>query len=509
MKRLKLIGRFITIIFVLSRLGIGNTLLTLPLPRVLRIWIKLNPWHWSSHKRHARGKAIRLSLEALGPIFVKFGQALSVRRDLLPKDIVQELSYLQDRVPPFESTLAIAAIEKALGQPINILFDDFESKALASASIAQVHGAKLKDGTNVVVKILRPKIKQIIARDIELLRVLAKRADRIWPRLRPSAIVNEFSRTLDNELNLAREAANGSHLRRNLQDSDNVYVPKIHWPLTNQQVMVSERIYGIPISDIQTLKAHNVNLQKLAEIGVETFFTQVFRDAFFHADMHPGNIFVDISDPESPRYIAVDFGIMGTLNANDQRYLALNFLAFFNRDYRKVAQLHRECGWVPRGVDVLELETAIRTVCEPIFERPLKDISCAHMLVSLFQVGKDFQMEVQPQLLLLQKTLFAIEGLGRELYPELNLWESAKPHLKKWLKAQTRPKRFAESMMETLPALLEQFPQMPGLLYDALTALKEKRDDPMEQKLNGVSSGGYLSVGIFLATLCLSIIIFY
>jgi ubiquinone biosynthesis protein len=410
--------------------------------RPVRFLLYLAPWNWFRRYPDPPGVRIRRALEDLGPIFVKFGQILSTRKDLLPDDIASELTRLQDRVPPFPGALARQVVERAYGCPLEQVFQRFEETPLASASIAQVHTATLMDGTDVVVKVVRPGIEKVIRRDVSLLLYIAELAERYWRegrRLRPCEVVAEFQKTLYDELDLLREAANASQLRRNFSTSMLLYVPEVYWPHCQRNVMVMERIYGTPIGNIEELRRQGVDFKQLAERGVEIFFTQVFRDNFFHADMHPGNIFVGADH----RYIAVDFGIMGTLSPVDQHYLAENFLAFFHRDYRRVAELHVESEWVPAGTRVDEFEAAIRTVCEPIFERPLKDISFGHLLLRLFQTARRFNMEVQPQLVLLQKTLLNIEGLGRQLYPELDLWQTAKPFLERWMSEQVGPGRGA------------------------------------------------------------------
>lgn len=488
MKKLILFFRLIHINFVLAKYGLDKLILSIHLFSPLRFLIYLNPSNWyKRHQHYTRGIAIRKALEELGPLFVKFGQALSVRRDLLPEDIADALVYLQDRVPPFSGEIAKKKVEKVLAMPMDELFINFETTPLASASIAQVHAACLKDGKRVVVKIRRPGIKQAVERDIQLLKVLANLAERYWlesRRFRPKAVVEEFEKTLINELDFTHEAANASQLRRNFVNSTLLYVPEVYWPYTREKLLVLERIEGIPISDINTLKSKKVNIKRLAEIGVEIFFTQVFRDCFFHADMHPGNIFVAYTDPNDPYYVAVDFGIMGSLSPNDQRYLAENFLAFFNQDYRRVACLHVESGWVPPDTRIEEFEAAMRVVCEPIFERPLKDISVAQILLRLFQTGRRFKMEIQPQLVLLQKTLFAVEGLGRQLYPELDLWATAKPYLESWLKSQIGLKALFKKLQNHTPYLAEQLIELPGLLYDNLKYLKYERIKKCQNETN-------------------------
>ena len=459
--------RLIYINWVLVRNGLDEIVLATHLFRPIRFVLYLLPWHWFRGDMPPRGERIRRSLEDLGPIFVKFGQMLSTRRDLLPDDVAQELAKLQDRVPPFPGGEARAIVEKSLDKSVAELFESFDEQPHASASIAQVHLARLRNGRDVVVKVVRPGIHKTIARDIGLLYVVAELADRYWRegrRLRPREVVAEYEKTILDELDLLREAANASQLRRNFQDSNLLYVPEVYWPFCRRQVMVMERIYGIPISDVAELKRQGVDLKTLAERGVEIFFTQVFSHSFFHADMHPGNIFVS---PEG-RYIAVDFGIMGTLSPVDQRYLVENFVAFFKRDYRRVAELHVQSGWVPAGTRVEEFEAAIRTVCEPIFERPLKDISFGQLLLRLFQTARRFHMEVQPQLVLLQKTLLNIEGLGRDLYPDLDLWQTAKPFLERWMSEQVGVRAFFQGLREEAPRWAERIPQVPALLYDVL-----------------------------------------
>jgi len=478
MKKLKLIIRLIHINLILVKHDLDIILSAQKFFLPFRILFYLNPGHWLRHKVESRGDSIRHALEELGPIFVKFGQNLSTRQDLLPDDIVEALEQLTDRVPPFPSQQAHEDIEKNFQRATLDVFKTFDDTPLASASIAQVHAAQLPTGEDVVVKVLRPNIKKIIQRDLELIRTFAVLLTRFWSgtkRFKPMAVVNEFETTLMDELDLLREAANASQLHRNFADSDLLYVPKIYWDYTYHNVMVSERIYGIPVTKITELKQHNINLKALAERGVEIFFTQVFRDSFFHADMHPGNVFVSPKYTHNPKYMAVDFGIMGSLDPVDQRYLAENFIAFFNRDYRRVAALHIESGWIPQNTPVVAFEGAIRTVCEPIFERPLKDISFGALLLRLFTVAQRFDMEVQPQLLLLQKTLFNVEGLGRQLYPNLDLWATAKPCLEKWLKTQVGTRSFIRHMRQAIPHWLEHLPQIPELLHQHLMLAYQQR----------------------------------
>ncbi|MGM9453095.1 ubiquinone biosynthesis regulatory protein kinase UbiB [Legionella bozemanae] len=477
MKSIKKLIRLIHINYILAKNGLDNVVVSLRLFAPLRFIVYLNPWNWFRKEQLTHGEALRKSLEELGPIFIKFGQALSTRPDILPLDIAIELSKLQDKVPPFSSEKAMAIIEKVYGLSPYEVFAEFDSIPLASASMAQVHAATLKTGEEVIVKVLRPNMRRIIEQDLSIMHTIAKWADRYWPeirRLKPKEIVTEFEHTLLDELDLLREAANAAQLRRNFEHSPILYIPEVYWDYSHSNVMVLERIHGIPVSDIASLQAHGVDIKKLAERGVEIFFTQVFRDCFFHADMHPGNIFVSYKNPKEPQYICIDFGIMGTLNDNDKRYLAENLLAFFNRDYRRVAELHVESGWVARDTRVDEFESSIRTVCEPIFERPLKDISFAQVVLRLFQVARRFHMEVQPQLVLLQKTLLAVEGLGRQLYPDLDLWATAKPFLEKWVRDQIGPKAFFTQLKKNLPFFAEQLPHIPKLLFDFLELKKEE-----------------------------------
>lgn len=464
--------RVIHINFVMAKYGFDKFVLAVPIFYPIRFLSHLNPWNWvNKNKGRTRGECLRLALEELGPIFVKFGQILSTRVDLLPADIAEELSKLQDKVPPFSGKKAQAIVEKAYGRSVHEIFAEFDLTPLASASIAQVHAAKLLNSKEVVVKILRPNVRKVIENDISLLYIMADLVERFWThgkRLRPTEIVAEFERTIIDELDLMREAANASQLRRNFANSDLLYVPEVFWDYARNNVVVFERIYGTPISNVAELNQQGVDLKKLAERGVEIFFTQVFRDSFFHADMHPGNIFVAKRDPKNPKYIGVDFGIMGSLSPSDQRYLAENLAAFFKRDYRRVATLHVESGWVPPNTRIEDFEGTIRAVCEPIFERPLKDISFGQLLLHLFQTARRYHMDVQPQLLLLQKTLLNIEGLGRQLYPDLDLWVTAKPYIEKWMKQQIGPRAFIRKFKERSPFWWEKMADVPDLLYSAL-----------------------------------------
>ena len=454
---------------------VAATRLFRPLGMLRRVALGKKP---GTPNTQPRGERIRLALVELGPIFVKFGQALSTRRDLLPRDVADELAKLQDRVPPFPGEVARDIIESAYGDFVTNVFQDFDETPLAAASIAQVHAATLKTGERVVVKLLRPGIRESIEKDLRLLHQLAGLAQDYWEdgrRLRPRDVVREYEKTILDELDLMREAANAAQLRRNFEDSHLLYVPEVHWDLCRPDVMVMERIHGIPISDVEELHEKQTNMQRLAENGVEIFFTQVFRHNFFHADMHPGNIFVNCDDPENPRYVAVDFGIVGTLNPRDQHYLAENFLAFFNRDYRKVAKLHLDSGWVPPETRIDEFESAIRTVSEPIFNKPLKDISFGQFLLRLFQTARRFNMEVQPQLVLLQKTLLNIEGLGRELYPDLDLWKTAYPILQEWMAERLSGRKVFQKIRDQLPELGESLQVLPQVIQEMMQKASDGR----------------------------------
>jgi ubiquinone biosynthesis protein len=476
---LRVAARLLEIHRALVRHGLDDFVRATHLYRPFRFLFYLSPWTWFQRSAGAtRGERLRLALEELGPIFVKFGQAVSTRRDLLPVDIADELAKLQDRVPPFDSAVAVAIIEQVFGRPLAEIFATFEAAPLAAASIAQVHAATLKSGEEVVVKILRPGMHEVIERDLQVLGALAALADEYWEdarRLRPLELVSEYRKTILDELDLMREAGNAAQLKRNFAGSTLLYVPAVYWDYCRGNVMVMERIHGIIVSRMDELRARGTNIAKLAENGVEIFFTQVFRHNFFHADMHPGNIFVQTDDPENPRYAAVDFGIVGTLQPRDQHYLAENFLAFFERDYARVAALHIESGWVPRSARVDELESAVRTVCEPIFNKPLKEISFAQVLLRLFEVARRFDMQVQPQLILLQKTLLNIEGLGRQLYPELDLWKTAQPILRRWMRERMSPRTLLKQARAQLPDTVEALKQLPQLFNTAMREAAEGR----------------------------------
>ncbi|WP_407275016.1 ubiquinone biosynthesis regulatory protein kinase UbiB [Halothiobacillus sp. DCM-1] len=477
--------RLIVIQTVFFRHGLDELVLALPWLRPVRFFSYLSPWYWLAGNRH-RSKPQRLvaALEDLGPIFVKFGQMLSTRNDLLPPDYAAALAQLQDRVRPFPAVLARQRIERALGCSIAQAFAEFSVEPMASASIAQVHAARLHDGAEVIVKIVRPGVERRIRQDLEILYSIARLAERYWsegPRLHPVAVVAEFDKTLMDELDLMREAANAAELRRHFEQSPLLYVPQIYWDWCRTEVLVQERIFGVPIAQTEVLRAAGVDMKVLAERGVEVFFTQVFDNNFFHADMHPGNIFVDVSNPQQPKYMAIDFGIVGSLMPEDQRYIAENFHAFFNRDYRRVAELHVESGWVPATTRVEEFESAIRTVCEPIFQKPLKEISFGHFLFRLFQVARRFDMEVQPQLTLLQKTLLAIEGLGRQLYPDLDLWATAKPFIERWMRRRMGPKGLLRRLKNEFPFWMEHLAEMPRMHLQTMKTQQQQAARLAEQ----------------------------
>ena len=472
--KLLAVRRLFRIQRVVIRYRLDDLLFALPLPWWMLALRYAMPWRWFPRKplELSRGARLRMALQDLGPIFIKFGQLLSTRRDLLPEDIADELMHLQDRVPPFDSQLAIDLIEEQLGAKISAVFSRFDVAPLASASVAQVHAAQLKTGEEVVVKVVRPGLKPIISQDLAWLFILARVAERLSADARllhPVEVVSDYEKTIYDELDLLREAANSSQLRRNFEGSPLLYVPQVYWDWCRPKVLVMERIYGIQVTDLATLADQRTDMKMLAERGVEIFFTQVFRDSFFHADMHPGNIFVSTVQPWSPQYIAIDCGIVGSLTPEDQDYLARNLFAFFKRDYRRVAQLHIDSGWVPAHTKLNEFEAAIRTVCEPIFEKPLKDISFGQVLMRLFQTARRFNMEVQPQLVLLQKTLLNIEGLGRQLYPELDLWSTAQPFLERWMRERVSPK----TLLHNLHSQVEQIPHLANMTRDLLERMSK------------------------------------
>ncbi len=471
------LARFLEISRVVGRYRLDELLPEQARHPILGLVLRLNPWRMNS-ENGPRGERLRAALEDLGPVFVKFGQMLSTRRDLLPADIADELAKLQDQVPPFPSEEAVARIEEALGESVDTCFARFDRQPMASASVAQVHSARTREDREVVVKVIRPGIEAVIRKDMALLAFLAQLLERWFRdgrRLRPVEVVRDYRQTILDELDLGREAANASQLRRNFSDGGLVYVPEVFWDYTRRNVMVMERIRGIPVTDLDTLRAKDVDLKILGERGVEIFFTQVFRDSFFHADMHPGNIFVDATDPKDPRYIAIDCAIIGSLSESDQYYLARNLLAIFRRDYHEVAQLHVECGWVPADTRVQDFESAMRAVCEPVFERPIAEISFGQLLVYLFRTAARFDMEVQPSLVLLQKTLLNIEGLGRQLYPQLNLWDTAMPFLERWLTERYSPQTLVRKLQHHAPSWLEQLPQLPEVVMENLQGQRDRQ----------------------------------
>jgi ubiquinone biosynthesis protein len=495
--------RLVSINFTLARFGLDQVVLSIHFFRPLYLLGVINPFNWFRSKDQSQAERLRLCIESLGPIFIKFGQMMATRRDLFGDEITDELEKLLDRVPPFPWPQARDIIEQQLGMSLEQAFQSFNENEIASASIAQVYGAQLPDGQEVVVKVVRPGIERKIRQDIEVLMLLARMADRYWDeakRVKPVQIVREFETTILNELDLVREAANANQLRRNFENSPDLYVPRIHWDYCRSKVMVMERISGIAVSDLKQLQAQGINLEVLSRKGVEIFFTQVFRHNYFHADMHPGNIFVDADKAEDPQYIAVDFGIMGSLSISDQRYLAENFAAFFNRDYRRVAELHVDSGWVDRDTRIDEFEATIRSVCEPMFQRPLAEISFGQLLLRLFQTARAFNMEIQPQLLLLEKTFLHIEGIGRQLYPQLDLWDTAKPFIERWLSEQLGIRALARGMKKNLPYIAEHLPDLPQLAFKALNRIAnnefkvELRSTQLEVLKNEIRSANRRSI---------------
>ena len=465
--------RLIRITQVFLRHDLGEFVTALGLSRGVRFVLFPGVLFRKPTGKPHRGQRLRRALEELGPVFVKFGQMLSTRPDLIPDDIAIELTRLQDDVPPFTGELARQLIEQAYGESLEQHFSMFDDEPMASASIAQVHRAQLHDGTHVVVKVLRPEVEKQIDRDLKLMYTLARFAHKYWSegeRLRPVEVVDEYNKTIHDELDLMREASNAANLRSNFENSAIIYVPEIYWQHTRRDVMVIEEVTGIPIRDVEAIRKAGIDMRQLAHNGVEIFFTQAFRDGFFHADMHPGNIFVG---PDG-QYRAVDFGIMGTLSDRDKRYLAENFLAFFNRDYRGVAEAHLRAGWVPPDTDANEFEGAIRAVCEPIFAKPISEISFARLIVRLFQTARRFNMPIQPQLVLLQKTLFNIEGLGRQLYPDLDLWETAKPYLEGWMRDQVGPAALMRGLQRELPRLVPMIPELPAIGFELLRQARDQ-----------------------------------
>jgi|TARA_B110000503_G_scaffold47495_1_gene77389 ubiquinone biosynthesis protein len=468
---MKAIFRSLSILRVIIRYRLDLPLLGYALPVSVRLILWGMPWRLLVPVQGSVSQRIRLALIDLGPVFVKFGQLLSTRRDMLDDELADQLATLLDQVPAFDSQQSKRLIEQALKQSVAQAFAEFDDVPLASASVAQVHSARLVTGESVVVKIIRPGIKRTIEKDLQLMRLVAKVVNAAVPdlrRLRLQGVIDEYEKTILDELDLQREAGNASQLRRNFENSNLLYIPQIYWHLSNSSVLVQERIYGLRVNDIEAIEKAGISRQELAKRGVEIFFTQVFRDSFFHADMHPGNIFVNPALPHDPQYMAVDFGIVGSLTKEDQAYLARILLAFFNRDYRQIAQLHVDCGWLPADTKVHEFEGAIRGVSEPIFSKPLAEISFAQVLLGLFQTARRFNMQVQPQLVLLQKTMLNIEGLGRQLYPQLNLWDTAQPILEEWFKRQVSPKQVYRQLKQEWPDLAQQLPYLPGLVHDAL-----------------------------------------
>jgi ubiquinone biosynthesis protein len=469
-------ARMLKISAILSRYRLDEFLEATHLYRPMRLMRVITPWGSRDIADKPRGERLRLALNEMGPIYVKFGQIISTRRDLVATDIADELALLQDQVPPFPGEEARAIVEKALQKPVSELFATFDLKPLASASIAQVHAATLADGSEVVVKVVRPGIRKQIRRDIDLLMAIARLAEKYWEggaRVKPPSFVREFETFVFDELDMTREAANASALRRNFEGSPDLSLPEIYWPFCKEKVLVMERVSGVPISDIQGLRDAGVNLERLAKMGIRVFYTQVFRDNLFHADMHPGNILVDVSDPENASYIALDFGIVASLTPEDLYYISENFQALFNRDYFRVAQLHVEAGWVPHDTRSEELEASVRAVGEPAFSRPLNEISFGDVMLKLFQVAYRFKLDIQPQLIMLQKTLLNIEGLGRELYPELDVLAASKPELERILREKHGIDQAAKDLRERLPGWLSKAPDMPGLLHDYLKMATE------------------------------------
>jgi ubiquinone biosynthesis protein len=481
--RLSVISRLLQIQRVLVRHGLDEIILATHLFRPLRFAFYLSPATWTSGDRKTpRGVRLRQALEELGPIFMKFGQMLSTRRDLIPRDLADELEKLQDRIPPFSSIVAQQIVAEAYGRAVGEAFEHFEEQPLAAATIAQVHGARLPGGKEVVVKIVRPGIRELIERDLAVMYAIADLADRYWAdaeRLRPSELVREYEKTILDELNLMREAANAAQLRRNFEGSPLLYVPEIYWDYCRKNVMVMERIHGVLINNVAELERRGADIKRLAANGVEIFFTQAFKHNFFHADMHPGNIFVMLDDPQNPRYAAVDFGIVGTLDPRDQHYLAENFMAFFSRDYRRIAQLHIDAGWIPAHVRVDELESAVRTVCEPIANKPLREISFGQVLISLFEAAQRFDAQMQPQLMLIQKTLLQIEGVGRQLYPDLDLWETAQPLLRQWMKERYSVRGAIKELRTHLPDLVQAARRLPPLASNVIQRAADGRYEPL------------------------------
>jgi ubiquinone biosynthesis protein len=506
---MKAIVRGFSIVRVMIRYRLDVPLLAYDLPVSVRLLFWCMPWRLLVPVRGSVAQRIRLALIDLGPVFVKFGQLLSTRRDMLDDELAEQLATLLDNVPAFDGKLSKQLIEQGLKQKVEQAFAEFDEQPLASASVAQVHSARLASGESVVVKVIRPGIERIIVRDLRLMRLVAKLINAGVPnlrRLRLQDVIDEYEKTIFDELDLQREAGNASQLKRNFDNSNLLYIPKIHWHLSNRKVLVQERIHGVPVNDIEAIDKAGINREELAKRGVEIFFTQVFRDSFFHADMHPGNIFVNPALPNDPQYMAVDFGIVGSLTAEDQAYLARILLAFFNRDYRQIAQLHVDCGWLPADTKVHEFEGAIRGVSEPIFARPLAEISFAEVLLGLFHTARRFNMQVQPQLVLLQKTMLNIEGLGRQLYPQLDLWQTAQPILEAWFKRQVSPKQVYKQLKQEWPDLAQQLPHLPALVHDALQQTARPRiadggSNPQHNK-SAKPWSGLIGLGLVVGAVC-------
>lgn len=489
MRTLERITRIISIQRVLIRYGADEILFATPMFRPFRYIFHLMPWNWVNKVEGPRAERLRMVLEDLGPIYIKLGQILSTRRDILPEDIANEFAKLQDRVSPFPGEIARKSIEKTYGEKITEVFKEFDETPLASASIAQVHAATLHDGREYVVKVIRPGIEKLIRRDLGLLHMIAAQAEKYYPEgktLKFSGVVQEFEKTLLNELDLTREVASASQLRRNFKDEEQYYVPEISWELSRSNLLVMERVNGIQVSNIEELKEAGVDFKWLAEYGVEIFFTQVFRDNFFHADMHPGNIFVDKPNKEAKAIVkVVDFGIMSSLTEFDQRYLAENFLAFLNRDYHRVASLHIESGWVPADTRHDDFEFAIRTVCEPLLNRPMKEISFGELLERLFQTARKFNMVIMPQLILLQKTIINIEGIGRQLYPDLDLWKAARPQLERWMSERVGVRGLIKGAKDNVPYWIDRLPDLPNRALDIIDRLHDGKLE-LENKSNEI-----------------------
>lgn len=515
MKIITRLIRLIRINFILARYNIDELVLGNHTFLPFRLLSYCNPFYWTIGRKLTRGERVRRALEDLGPIFVKAGQILSTRRDLLPDDVACELAKLQDRVPPFPGKIAKSIVEQSLNTKLEDVFSEFDLQALASASIAQVHAAKRLNGESVVVKVLRPKIERIIEGDVDLLMTFARIAERYSSqarRFKPRQLVKEIAQTLHDELDLMREGANASQLKRNFASSPLLYVPTIYWDLCRENILVMERVYGIPIHNIEQLRQSHVNMKKLAERGIEIFFTQIFRDSFFHADVHPGNIFINVKDPENPTFIVVDFGIVGSLSHSDQRYIAENMLAFFKRDYQRVAELHISSGWLPPDTRIDQFEGAIRSVSEPVLERPLREISFGQLLLRLFQVARRFEINIQPQLILLQKTLLGIEAICRQLAPDMDIWSTAYPHIKKWLRVQVGTRGFLKRVRENLPLWSEQLPAIPSLVFEILKEKKQEQERERFVQLKSLANEEKKDVrgiktGYFLAGICLTLLI--